>query len=203
MEIQQGETQSLIENLMRTEGWRKLTSTQQQLIRASLLISQRAFRRRPDIRMISFDSVESPNAASENHVASEYCHTAVMALERGKLVTSFDAEENLRIDPHFFDTEDIVLSSKTNRVAQLARGIRKFGYPCVVQPGVDPKIIQPPTVHSFLVLGSAPDGKTYCWDKAGLGMPYGVKTLEDEYTKYSQFDHWGIRALRNLFSGKT
>lgn len=194
---------SLIEKLTMTEGWQKLTPTQQKIIRGSLSISHRAFRGRDNTKFLSLDDVRPPFEASQRHIASEYCHTAIAALEHGKLVTNPHAEEQLRLGEHFFDTSDVDLSSQGNRLHHLTSAIRKFGFPCVVQPGVDPKTIQPPAVHSFLALGGGADDQILCWDKRGLGMPYRVRTLQEEYDQYDRNDHWGLRKLRNLFVRNT
>lgn len=198
MEIRLNEPQSQLGKIMMTDGWQKLTPMQQQIIKASFSITQRAYRERKPATFISLDEVKPPNVASQNHIASEYCHTAVAALERGKLVTDPYAEEQLRLGEHFFDSKDYDLTGKINKRQHLRNGLLKFGFPCVVLPGVDPNIIQPAAVHSFLALGKGQDDQVYCWDKAGLGMPYRVRTLNEEYAQYDQFDHWGIRKLRDV-----
>lgn len=203
MEIQSNEIRSLIDKLIMTEGWPKLTPIQQKIIRGSLLISRRVFRGMGDTKFLSLDDLKPPFDTSQGHIASEYCHTAIMALEQGKLVTKPDAEEKLRIDEHFFDSADIDLSHQPNKYNHLESAIQDFGFPCVVQPGVNPKFIRPAAVHSFLTLGNGSDEHIYCWDKQGSGMPYRIRTLREEYDQYNQYDHWGIRKLRILFAPYT
>ncbi len=197
MEIDSNEPQSWVDKLMWTDGWKKLTPTQQKIIIASLSITQRAYSRQRPIAFIDLDNITPPNVASQKHIASEYCHTAIAALEIGRLVTNPHAEESLRLGKHFFDSKDFDLTLEDNKRERLTNALKEFEFPCVVQPGVDPKIIRPAAVHSFLALGEGPDGQIYCWDKAGLGMPYRVWKLDEEYEQYGRYSHWGIRKLRN------
>lgn len=202
MEIQMSEAQGRIEKLKTTEGWNLLTPLQQKIIRTSLLITPRAYRGNDPARFLDKDMVKPAYQTSGEHVAAEYCHTAIMALETGKLVTSVGVAEDLRIDPDFYNARSYKLQEGSDKLGQLGRLIKDFGVPCVVQPGVNPAHMQPPTAHSFLALGKGNDGDFWCWEKRGLGLPYRARTLKEEYNDYDQFAFWAIRKLRNLIPQK-
>lgn len=179
-----------IHDLEQTEGYAKLTPRQQQMIRVSLLVTERDDRR--------------GNPESRKHIADHNCHGSIVGLERENF---FNAEAE-GLPEGFFNAKYSEINVPTGKeIAENLKGrIIEVGFPCVVHVSDNPKALTPGYVigshekarpaHSFLVLGEDRRGNTLIWDKEGFSRPYRIMTLRQVCE--DNWDHtiWGVRSLR-------
>lgn len=205
--------------LRQTEGWSKLTERQQQIIKVSLYIQQRAERgtdwaskqaivspethatnvvtikHKGDLRLTREDGstvgVEKRKyEQSQNRIVDWNCHAAVASLEGWDLSDDMPS----KIDNDFFKAE----YQEANNKEELENQISNFDFPCVVHVNLEPNNQDKYVArHSFLVLGRDNEDTLVVWDKQGYRYPYRVTTLDKVYQEYKDDRFWGIRKLRS------
>lgn len=203
------------------EGVERLSEKQQLMVRASMLVQERAERGGDLLGELAINSPQThvtdefkilastdlmhyyhqgaphPDtrayAASQNNVADWNCHASVAALELEE--SSFETVTELPED--FFETEFL----RSGDFADVEERVRSIGFPCVVQVSRDNSSTDDyGKYHSVVVVGEK-DGVLFSWEKAGYGDRYQIQELEKVYDlyqgeKYSFVDfYWGVKAL--------
>lgn len=210
----------LLESL---DGFSKLTTKQQRLIKLSLYVQQRAIREKQGVQIspemekyfgIEMDEVVPekklytahklsggpdpeliPYRLSRNHVANWYCHLAAYALENEDL----DLVDLDFIPDDFFETE----YSNINSYHEIEEKVTTNGFPCLIHIG-NPDYeyfdkVEDRFAHTCLALGKTANGRVIVWEKVTEGLPYRLTNLEDVYDFYSKDNfvyQWGVRSLR-------
>lgn len=205
-----------VELLSKTEGWSKLSPKQQQYIKISLYITQRAMRdlgRRPNRRyvdnfrysdevgILKLEETVKPilpteYEASQDNIANWNCAHSIYVLEN-------DGVETLpapQVDPHFIDS----VYEKHKSVDELESRIDLIGFPCIVQlrePEEGDWIDYDQMIHNFLVLGKIGDDYI-CWEKVDTGVKYNVRKLATIFQRNNKdYRVWGVRKIRKLTNG--
>ncbi len=206
-----------VDLLSSTEGWGSLSEKQQQYIKTSLYITQRAMRdfgRVPNRRYVEdFRSsnevgilqqretlkplLPSEYTESQDKIAHWNCAHSIFVLEN-------DGVETLptpQVDLHFIDSD----YAKHVNVDELYSRIDQIGFPCIVQlrePEEGDWIDYDQMIHNFLVLGK--NGDDYiCWEKVDTGVKYNVRKLATIFQRNNKdYRVWGVRKLRKLTTGE-
>lgn len=214
------EQQARLESL---EGYQALSEKQQQMIRVSLALQQRAERgsdaasarqierlngevvitRRPDEpydhTWIDDLGKKLPRtySNSQNRIDDWYCCAAVEAIEHAQDFSltsgSFDYS-----DSEFFEGIEYHqnIASSDDLEAFIALEIDQRSLPLVLDIGND---YFPSGVHSALVLGKDSEtGEVTAWEKEAVGRPFRLVTLAEIFERYGPGFHWGVRPLRDV-----
>lgn len=219
---EQQEREKNITILESTEGFGKLTPKQQQIIKQSLYIQQRAERGgdRASNELIispkthaSVKEVEILHEKQLLHLQKAYGRPDLFDPEKRKYklsqnhiaewychaaINNLEHEKGLQEKPeplseNFFEAQ----YTEPDDIQQLQSRIHEQGYPCVVHVLVSSdSLTETNARHSFLVLGNH-EGKTIVWDKKSQQLSYRLTTLEEVCKQYKVDDYsWGIRELK-------
>lgn len=196
------------------DGFKKLTPKQQQMIKLSLYIQQRAVRgtdggshdnlgtsdETGDV-FISFprefdenrNPVENKYRTSQKHIYDWYCHAVVTGLEHETV------DKNI-----FYKTDIPKLLDKTGYEITSEADVRDF-----IEIALDD--IEMPAVlhilgntyvsvlHSAVILGKNDAGEFILWEKKGVSIPYKLTTLKQIFQDYSSHtQEWLVRPFNHL-----
>lgn len=190
-------------------GFNKLSPKQQQMIRLSLYIQDRAVRGTDEGSKRSLSTgqetndvfinypanvdpfgrpVENQYRISQQHIYDWYCHAAVTGLEK-ELVDK----------KVFYETDVPKLLNKTGYEIKHESDIAdfiEFALEAVEMPAVLHILVGGVPYHSAILLGADETGEYILWEKKGFSIPYQLTTLTEIYHTYaSQNQEWLIRPM--------
>ena len=186
-----------IKVLESTEGFLLLSKKQQQIIKQSLYLQNRAGRE--EYHQID-DKLKYEK--STVYVSKMLCHLAILSVEEEQRSQNFTREEiEINLPKDFFEAEYI----KVNTKDELKKYAEKFGFPCIVHIGYflnpNESISAEKISHSFFVLGHDKNSGIVVWEKqdSGQGNPFRLTTIEREFDSRfgDQHIYWGFRKLKN------
>lgn len=189
-------------------GFKKLSSKQQQMVRLSLYVQQRAIRGTDAGSQENLGiSAETGNAfvefpretdesdkpitnkyrISQQHIYDWYCFAATTGLEKEKVDKKV-----------FHDTDVPNLLNKTGYEIKSENDISDF-IDIALQEVEMPAVLQilggrVPILHSAVLLGKDDSGTYILWEKKGVSIPYQLTTLTKIYADYASHEQeWLVR----------
>jgi len=195
------------------DGFTKLSTKQQQMVRLSLYVQQRAVRGtdpgsqdnigigyETDDVFIDFPkgenregvTIENKYRISQRHIYDWYCHATITALKHE------------RVDKKLFYQTDVPeLLNETGYEIKCEADIIDFIEIALVDSEM-PVVLhvlgsQVPVLHSAIILGKDNGGTFILWEKKGFSLPYQLTTLENVFQDYSSHgQEWLVRPLENI-----
>jgi hypothetical protein len=204
--VERNDQFKLLEQL---DGFKKLSSKQQQLIRLSLYVQQRAVRgtdagsadnlgvsdETGDI-FVNFPKetdesnfpIENQYRISQQQIYDWYCHAAVTGLEKEVMDKKV-----------FYETDVPKLLNKNGYEIRSEADITDFievALESVEMPAVLHVLADGVPYHSAILLGKDDTGEYILWEKKGFSIPYQLTTLKDVYSTYdSHNQEWLVRPI--------
>lgn len=206
------ERQSEFLKLRELEGFNKLSPKQQQMIRLSLYVQQRAVRgtdigsqenlgvsaETGDV-FITFprntdedgEPIENKYIFSQKHIYNWYCHATVTGLE--------NESPDKKI---FYETDVPDLLHQTGYGIKSEKDVSDF-IDIALQATEMPAVLHVlgdriPVLHSAVILGKNSSGIFILWEKKGVSIPYQLTTLEQIYNDYSSHNQeWLVRPFNS------
>lgn len=197
--------------LEQIDGFRRLSPKQQQMIRLSLYVQQRAVRGTDEGSRVNlsistetndvfinpladvdeFDKpLENQYRISQQHIYDWYCHAAVTGLEKQVV------DEKV-----FYETDVPTLLNKTGYEIKSESDIDDFkeiALQGVEMPVVLHIVVRGIPYHSAILLGQDDAGEYILWEKKGFSIPYQLTTLKEVFNTYTSHDQeWLIRPINN------
>lgn len=196
--VERDQYQKTLEILRSLEGYQALTPKQQEVIRTSLYLQDRAERDMPEGHKNDpwyYDwkkciGLKPEFKGSLEHIKYWNCHRAIASLESCKL-------SNPALPKHpisFFNADYYPISNQ----GELELHLIEHVFPAVVHVSDcdGNRYGEDQMFHSFLALGYLDTGDLIVWDKVDFKLPYRLAKLKDVYEHFRSIPFWGIRKLR-------
>ena len=187
---EQDTRREIFNSLEKLEGFKRLTPTQQDMVRMSFYIQDRAERPDPE---------EGNYSKSSISVRREWCHHAAFCLEN-----EIALGQPKREIPYSNDSfvEGMQMANNPS-LEQVISSIKEIGFPAVVSIGKKYKD-KTSLAHTLVALGEDSKGEILFWNKKGAGRhPYLLQSLSNFWTETSNLLPElvvGIRPFRNSAS---
>jgi hypothetical protein len=176
-----------------TEGWKKLSQTQQRLLQQSLYFQSRSERA---VESVTDETKpENDYTTSSKRIENWYCHAAVWSIENEQ---PFALESPMLdiIPDDFFDGDYFLPTTQE----EIRNKILQVGFPTVVHIAHQPPPLTLLQTHTFLALGTRGDN-VVVWEKQDEGLPFRRNTLSDVYRDHQDKQYyWGVRVIRKINS---
>lgn len=200
-------------------GYQALTADQQQMIRLSLAVQQRAERGsdeasarqigepRDGVSWMEFrangnfdewvdeqgEKLPRTYSRSQNHVYQWFCSAVVSALEKAEPIKLESGSAEV-LDRTFFEGFEYHDNIETE--ADLETFIELEVNPAEMPLVLDVAGAQFSGLHNALLLGRDQEGNVVVWEKIGFSKPYRLTTLKQIFAEYGPGLNWGVRPLR-------